>query len=150
MTTWFRAGVALVVLSLATACGGSGGDVGDVGSSGPPAVTCGFTSNGGQLIVNNPMTCGTAISTPNEYTFSAEPGTIYTVTLVTTSGDADLGVFHPSVALENLIALSLNEAPPNWVDAVSFTSDGDGGVYYIRVGDFPGTGSSYGIEVTTP
>ena len=128
-----------LVLALLAGCGGSDTPT-------PVPVTCGATANGGPLTVNDPAgyTCGTATSpTTNVYTFAAAASGQHTVTLVTTSGDADLCV---RVQAGGLIDCSIHIPPV--ADVIAFMAAG-GTTYEVEVDSFAPT-STYGVKVTSP
>ncbi len=131
-----------LVLALLAACGGS-----DAPMSIP--VTCGATANGGPLTINAlAYTCGTAtLPTTNVYTFSGVASLQYTVTLVTTSGDADLCVWVQGGAF---IDCSIHFPPA--ADVVTFTAAATT-TYEVEVTDASFSApyiSTYGVRVTSP
>jgi len=129
-----------LVLALLAACGGADQP------APPPVVTCGTTANSGTLGVGDQPTCGTAtFPTVNSYSFSTGSAAIYSVTVWTTSGDADFCVTGPA-----FYQCSSN-TPPSWVDRVSFTGAAST-AYTVDVENwaFNASYSTYAIQVTSP
>jgi hypothetical protein len=130
-----------MLLALLAGCGGSE----------EPATTplsCGATADGGPLVVNAGYTCGT-VTTPatDVYSFAAAAGVQYTVTLVTTAGDADLCV-RPQGGGD----LGCSTNIPPMADAVTFTA-ASAATYEAVVHDATFSAphvSDYGVRVTSP
>ena len=101
--------------------------------------------DGGVLTVNAVATPGiVAIDECLLYQFSGTAGTKYTVILVTTAGDADLGVAADS-RFKNVIGTSSNGGLTQ--DDVSFTA-GSSQTFHIVVSGFEA--STFTIEVDSP
>lgn len=123
------------------ACGGK------TAATGPPAVSCGSTADGGVLSPGAAPVCGTVIfPTVNRYTFAAATAGPHTVAVTTTEGDADVCVSGPAGPL----GCSVN-TPPAWVDALTVAA-ASGATYTVDVEDFsiPGPGSKYAVQVAAP
>lgn len=126
----------LTLMTLLSACGGGG-------EEGPPGVAC-SPSASTTLVVNATPTCGSlADVTFTHYWFTANATGTYTVTLWTTSGDADLDVLTGSGSYHSW------RSPPEWVDAVSFPITWAPTTPQITV-NAPGAASTYAIQVTGP